>query len=565
MSQIVPVETTSDSVKDPSNKGVPEGWMDKAESQNNADSIRSRRSRRSLMLEKVNANGVKWRLVLLSSLSTVMNVFLLRLFFGVSTWFAALLFGLAGVLKPYMHLLPWSMAYPDHLTTGQFRNFTAALSVAYVIFTALRYLTWPEDNPAFEAKVTTEEWEEARSNAASSVCAGLQVFIALQGMMWLPTLVYRRAVTERHSTCLYGAGLLNSVFASSIAYLDFAGIAHLYSIGILGMLPWLFYLYWDKGKNISKDWGYLHMLSYWSHVLPIGLGATTFSLMTALKGSGVGQLIVFVWYHLAMMLFIEMMIVTAKRAVDKDPRKYIPVIFPFVFAYDVFGDFCFLGAPLDSWYFWVMVVFEILIVVFHDSGFINDIALCLTCSQRKGLSTKEKLDLLHEQLACAELYTTCELWGILTLLIGVLSEFVFEACGLGTHSLLAYVEETQKGRLKILLKYFILAIVIALACMAGHKILIHKIKKAISSLKETSKDLNQKCSDEIETEAPVIRVASKDSMTSLECAEHEHHKTELMWKENFLFFLAVVLYEGCVAFWNVAFVNWKRKWLLTGE
>lgn len=530
----------------------------------NVNSFNKRSSVRSQILEKVNPNRVKWRLVLLSSLSSVINVFLLRLFFGMSTWFAALLFGLAAVLKPYMHLLPWKMAYPDHLTGVQFRNFTAALSGAYVVFTVLRYIHWPEDNPAFEAKVTTEEWQEARSNVASNVCAGLQVFVALQGMIWLPTLVYRRAVTERHSTMLYGAGLVNSAFGTLIALCDFTGTAHIYTLGILGLLPWLFYLYWDNGKNISKDWGYLHILSYFFHVLPMGLGATTFSLMTALQGSGVGQLIVFVWYHLIMMLFIEMTIVTAKRAVSKDPRNYIPLIFPFVYAYDIFGDFCFLGAPIDSWYFWVMVVFEILIVLFHDSGWINDISLCLTCTKRKIQSTEEKLEMLHDQLACAELYTMCELWGILTLLIGVLCEFLFEAAGIGTHSLLAHVEETQKGRLKILLKFSILGIAIVLACKTGHKILLRKIGKVMSSLKETSKDANKECCDEVGMDEPV-RTASKESMGSLELAEHEHHKTELIWNDQFWFFLAVVLYEGCVAFWSVAFVNWKRKWLLEAE
>eukprot|EP00746_Dinoflagellata_sp_MGD_P025749 gnl/MRDRNA2_/MRDRNA2_160641_c0_seq1.p1 gnl/MRDRNA2_/MRDRNA2_160641_c0~~gnl/MRDRNA2_/MRDRNA2_160641_c0_seq1.p1 ORF type:complete len:335 (+),score=51.99 gnl/MRDRNA2_/MRDRNA2_160641_c0_seq1:95-1006(+) len=299
--------------------------------------------------------------------------------------------------------------------------------------------------------------------------------------------------------------------------------------------------------------------------------------MTALQDSGVGQLIVFVWYHLIMMVFIEMMIVTATRAVSSDPRNYIPLIFPFVFAYDIFGDFCFLGAPLDSWYFWVMVVFEILIVLFHDSGWINDFSLRLTCTKRKDQTTEEKLDLLHQQLACAELYTMCELWGILTLLIGVLCEFIFEAAGIGTHSLLAYVEETQKGRLKILLKFTILAVVIFITCQVGHKILLLKIRKAMSALKDTEKNknqesrdvsaltetgnhVNQECSNEIEADMP-MRVASKDSVNSLDLAEHEHHKTELMWNEYFMFFLSVVLYEGAIAFWNVAFVNWKRKWV----
>lgn len=383
MSQIVPMESGPDCAKASSKKGVPEVWIDQAErefskssvdTQSTVDSqskslvnvkasVRSLRSQRSVILEKVNVTRVKWTLVLLSFLATVLNVFFLRLFFGMSTYFAALLFGLAGVLKPYMHLLPWSLAYPDHLTSGQFRNFCAALSAVYVILTVLRYLMWPEDNPAFEAKVSTEAWQEARENVVSTACMFLQVLCGIGGMLWLPILVYRRAVTERHSACLYGAGFVNSGLAMVIVFLDITGTAHVYKLGILGLVPWLFYLYWDRGKNLAKDWGYLHILTYFFHVLPIGLGAVTFDIMMALKGSGVGQLIVFMWYHVNMMLFIEMAIVTAKRAVGKDPRKYIPLIFPFVFAYDVFGDFCFLGAPLDSWYFWAMVVFEILCAV----------------------------------------------------------------------------------------------------------------------------------------------------------------------------------------------------------
>merc|ERR1711904_1885 len=77
------------------------------------------------------------------------------------------------------------------------------------------------------------------------------------------------------------------------------------------------------------------------------------------------------------------------------------------------------------------------------------------------------------------------------LLLGVLCEYIFEAAGVGTHSLLAYVAETQTARLKILIKYTILAVVIMLTCAAGHKILLRKIRKTVRLLNARKKDTKE--------------------------------------------------------------------------